>query len=81
MMIQGRLAGGAIASSSVDPSDELKGLAILAGTVLGGVVGMVGGAIVGSRHTERWDSLRLPVNIGLLPSNHGIRLSAALTNR
>jgi len=54
---------------------------IFIGGVLGGVVGMAGGAIIGSTHTERWDSVRLPISIGLLPNTHGLGLSVELTNR
>jgi len=80
-LLGGALVVGAIASSSVQPGDEYEGLVIFIGGVLGGVVGMAGGAIIGSTHTERWDSVRLPISIGLLPNTHGLGLSVELTNR
>jgi len=80
-LLGGALVGGAIASSSVQPGDEYEGLVIFIGGVLGGVVGMAGGAIIGSTHTERWDSVRLPISIGLLPNTHGLGLSVELSNR
>jgi len=51
------------------------------GAVLAGGVGIGAGALVGSRQTERWEPLRLPIRIGILPSTDTIGLSVELTNR
>jgi hypothetical protein len=72
-LVVGVGGGAAIANASTSTYDEERGLAIVAGGVIGGLLGIVSGAVAGSLiRTERWDSLRLPIHIGLLPGAHAL---------
>jgi hypothetical protein len=53
-----------------------------AAAVLTGCVGAGVGALIGSKHhSERWETQRLPIRLGLLPSTGTIGLSLAFTIR
>ena len=84
-LLAGVVAGGAIgaisAHSAAKAGDDLAYLDVPIGAVLGGGIGIVVGAVVGATSArERWERLKLPITIGLLPSAHALRLSVALTN-
>ena len=80
-MVAGGAIGLAVAHSAAKNGDDLAYLNIPAGMVVGGVAGIVVGGVVGATSTtERWEPLKLPVSIGLLPTAHGLGLSVALTN-
>jgi hypothetical protein len=83
--LAGVLAGGAIglvsAQHGAKTGDDLAYLRVPAGMVIGAGAGIVVGAVVGATSTrERWEPLKLPISIGLLPSAHALRLSVVLTN-
>jgi hypothetical protein len=83
--LAGVVAGGAIglvsAHHAAKTGDDLAYLRVPAGAVLGGGVGIAVGAILGSTSAkERWEPLKLPISIGLLPSTHAIGLSFAWAN-
>jgi drug/metabolite transporter (DMT)-like permease len=79
----GAVAGGVIGYGLAHEQNSLDGDWGPVGAAVGaGIVGAVGagvGALVGSRRTERWGALRLPINVGLLPSTDALGLSLAVT--
>ena len=80
--LTGAVAGGVIGGTSGSTTNnEESGLAVAFGALVGGGAGLVIGAIIGSRHTERWDALRLPIRIGVYPNTDSIRLSARVALR
>jgi hypothetical protein len=74
--LAGALAGGVIGYSlaHTPPSDDgdYGPLGGAVGAVILGSVGIAAGAIIGSRQTERWEPLRLPVHLGLLPGTNAV---------
>jgi len=54
---------------------------VAGGALAGGVVGLIVGAAIGSKKTERWDSLQLPIRIGILPRIDANRVSIQVSNR
>ena len=80
-LLAGAVVGGVITRENATNNEE-RGLEILFGTLLGGGAGLVGGAVIGSRlRTERWEALRLPINIGLRPSADTFALSVKVPLR
>lgn len=82
--LAGALVGGVIGYASLHEgppySDgDYGGVGAVSGAAIGGGVGIGVGAIVGSRRTERWETLGLPISIGFLPSTDTIGLSLAFT--
>ncbi len=77
--LAGAVTGGVIgyALAHTPPSDDgdYGPLVGAVGAVILGGVGVGVGALIGSRQTERWERLRLPISIGLLPSTDAIGLS------
>jgi MFS family permease len=79
-LLVGVLGGAAIAGATDTSNNEESGLAVLAGGLVGAGVGLAAGAVLGSLiHTDRWDPLRLPIHVGLLPGAHA--LGVAVTYR
>jgi hypothetical protein len=83
--LAGAVVGGVIGYALVHepPSDDgdYGPLAAAVGAVIVGSVGIGVGALVGSRQTERWETVRLPIKIGILHRTDAIGLSVELTNR
>jgi len=68
--------GAAIAKATDTTNSEESGLVVLFGALAGGGAGLAVGAVAGSlTHTERWDSLRLPIHMGFLPRTHALGLA------
>jgi hypothetical protein len=81
-VLVGGVVGYASAHHAAKTGDDLAYLRVPAGALLGGGVGIVVGAVVGAtRSGERWEALRLPIDIGLLPSADTFALSAKVTLR
>jgi len=77
--LAGALVGGVIGASSSD--DENRSLRTVFEAAVWGGCGILVGAIVGSRETERWETLRLPIHVGILPSTDDIGLSVEISLR
>jgi hypothetical protein len=85
-LLAGVLAGGVIgyvsAHDAAKNGDDLAYFRVPVGALLGGGVGIVVGAVVGAtRSRERWETLSLPIDIGLQPSAGTFSLSAKVTFR
>jgi hypothetical protein len=77
--LAGAVAGGVAGYVSLHDPHSSDGdwgpVGAAVGAALGGVVGLGIGALVGSRSTERWNSQRLPIQVGLLPGGSAFGLS------
>jgi len=81
-VLVGGVIGYALAQHAAETGDDLAYLLVPGGALLGGGVGIVAGGVVGAtRSGERWEAMRLPIDIGLLPSTDTFALSAEVTFR
>jgi len=83
--VVGALAGGVVGYSLAHrpPSDDgdYGPLVGAVGAVIVGSVGIGVGAIVGSRQTERWERLSIPIHLGVLPGRGAMELSVGFAIR
>jgi hypothetical protein len=80
-VLVGGVVGYASAVQAAQNGDDLAYLEVPAGMVVGGGVGIVVGAVIGTRRTgDRWEPQKLPISVGFLPGPHGIGLSVGLRN-
>jgi len=77
----GAVVGGVIGYLLSLDQGEMSGIGVVLGVPVGGVVGMLVGGNIGYKRTERWDRLRLPISIGLLPGTDVIGLSVGVSIR
>jgi hypothetical protein len=67
--LAGAVVGGAVGYLLTQDDSELPGIGAVLGAPIGGGVGIVVGGVVGAtRSGERWETLRLPIGVGLRPS-------------